>query len=180
MSRNRTGDAHDRQSYLRDRSGGRLRNYWFRSVRDCSAVRRKLERGRPDHPRPLRKHPIWPRNKRRPDVLYWWILWRLPGTGGRPGLAFRACPGECSGWPAQRLWDRSARAISGRRDLGRSRAVRCLLRCLERLSLLMPVSAIASARRLPTLLRALVSSNCRAVQQLRRHGREGERRVCLA
>jgi len=91
---------------------------------------------RPDHPWPLRKHPVWSRNKRWPNLLYRWILRRLPGAVRRPCLPLRACPGERSGWPAQRPWRRTPRAVSGQRDLGRSRAVRCLLRGLERRSLL--------------------------------------------
>src|SRR5262245_55648554 len=43
---------------------------------------------------------------------------------------------ECGGWPAQCLWDRTVQSVSGQRDLGRYRAVRCLLWCLERHPLL--------------------------------------------
>jgi hypothetical protein len=86
----------------------------FHSVRNCRVVRRKLECGGPDHPGPLRKHPVRPRNKPRPTLLCRWILrLRLPRTGGRPCLPFRVCAGERSGWPAHRLCRRSPPAVQG-------------------------------------------------------------------
>ena len=39
---------------------------------------------------------------------------------------------ECGGWPAQRPWDRTVRSVSGQRDVGWYRALRCLLGRLER------------------------------------------------
>jgi hypothetical protein len=138
--------SHDRQSYLRHSSNRRFCYHLFCSVRNRGAFRRKLERGRPDHPWPLRKHSVGPRNKRRPNLLWRWIiLRRLPGAVGRPCLPFRACPGECSSWPAQRIWNRTARAVSGQRDLVRSRAVRCMLRRLERRSILTQLLGIRLA-----------------------------------
>src|SRR5262245_42614878 len=125
-------DSHDRQSHLCHRSGGRFRNHLFHSVCKCISVRRKLERGGSDHPGPLRKHPVRPRNKRRSNLLCRWILrWWLPGTVGRACLPLRVYAGGRSGWPAHRKCRRTLPTVSGQRDLGRERAVRCLLRCLE-------------------------------------------------
>jgi hypothetical protein len=125
--------SHYRQSYLCHRSSGRFCNYLFHSVSNCLIVRRKLERGSPDHPGPLRKQPVRPRNKRRPTLLCQWILRRrLPGAVGRPCFPFRVCAGDRSGWPAHRPCRQTLLAVSGQRDLGGYRAVRCLLRRLER------------------------------------------------
>ncbi len=114
-------------------------------VRNCGALRWKLDRLRPDHPWPLRKHPVWPHNHRRPNLLCRRILRRLRGAVRRPRLPFRVCPGIWSGRPAPRLWGRAARAISGRRHLDRSRAVRCLLRRLGRLSVLVLTAQLSDA-----------------------------------
>src|SRR5262245_1992481 len=113
-------DSHDRQSYLRHRSSGRFRNHLFHAIRNCRAVRRKLERSGPDHAGPLRKHAVRPRNKWGTTLLGQWILrLRLPGAVGWPCLPLRVCAGERSGWPAQRLCRRTPPAVSGQRDLGR-------------------------------------------------------------
>jgi hypothetical protein len=78
----------------------------------------------------------WSVVDKRPTLLCRWILrLRLPGTVGRPCLPLRICAGERSGWPAHCLCRRTAPAVSGQRDLGRSRAVRSLLGRLERRSL---------------------------------------------
>jgi hypothetical protein len=76
------------------------------------------------------------RNKRRPNLFWRWRLRRLPGAIRWPSLSLRAYPGDCRGWPADRQRARAARAISGQRNLVRSRAIRYLLRRLERPSLL--------------------------------------------
>src|SRR5262249_13702123 len=60
-------------STVQQPGGGRFRNH-LHSVRNCGAVRRKLERGRPDYSGPLRKHAVRPRNKRRSTLLCQWIL----------------------------------------------------------------------------------------------------------
>jgi hypothetical protein len=72
------------------RSASAIVYHLFHSVRTCPSVRRKLERGGPDHPGPLRKHTVWPRHKRRPTLFAQWILrLRFPGAVGRPCLPLR-------------------------------------------------------------------------------------------
>jgi hypothetical protein len=84
----------------------------------------------------LRNHSVWPRNKRRSNLLCRGTIRRLCRSVRRPRLAIRAYPSECSGGAAHCIWDGTTRAVFGQRDLGRSWAVRCLLRCVAGLSLL--------------------------------------------
>lgn len=125
-------NSHDWQSYVRLRSFDRFCNHLFRSARKCGAVRRKLAHGRRDHQRPLRKNQHWPWNKPRPNSFYWWLFRSPPDSGGWPRFRLGANPDKCSGWPAQRPWDRTVRSVSGQRDVGRSRALRCLLGRVDR------------------------------------------------
>ena len=97
----------------------RFHNHLFRSARTCGPVRRKLEHGRRDYPRPLRKNPDRPRNKPRPNLFHWWSFRFLPDSVGRPRFRLGAGPDECSGWPAHRPWDRTVQSVSGQRDVGR-------------------------------------------------------------
>ena len=77
------------------------------------------------------------RDKRRPNLLQQWSLRRLLGARGRLGLSFRVCPrsnavaGPRTASGAGRLGPYQG----GGSWAGRQRAVRCLRRRLERLSL---------------------------------------------
>ena len=71
-----------------------------------------LEHARRDDQRPLRKNPDWAWNKSWPNLFYWRKLFRsrfrsLPNSIGRACLRRGAGQDECSGWPAQRQWDRT-------------------------------------------------------------------------
>jgi hypothetical protein len=59
----------------------------------------ELEHARRVDQRPLRKNPYWPRNKRRPNFLYWWTFCSIPDSIGRPCFFLWASTDECSGWP---------------------------------------------------------------------------------
>ncbi len=118
------------------RSIGRFGNHLFGSARNCGPIRWELEHGRRDYPRPLRKHPYWPRNKPRPNLFYRWIFRLLRDSVGRPRFRLGESPDDGSGWPAHRPWDRAVRPDSGQRDVDRSWALWSLLGRLERQSLL--------------------------------------------
>ena len=66
-----------------------------------------LEHARRDDQRPLRKNPDWAWNKSWPNFFYWWTFRSIPHSVGRSCFRFRTSPDECSGWPAQRQWDRT-------------------------------------------------------------------------
>jgi len=127
---------YDWQSYPRLRSLYRFRNHLFRTARNCGSVRRKLEHGRRDYQRPLRRTPYRRWNKPWPNLFYWRKLFRnrfrsLPDSIGRARFRLRAGPDECSGWPAQRPGDRKVQSVSGQRDVGGYWALRRLLWHLE-------------------------------------------------
>src|SRR6516165_7309535 len=117
---------------MRVRFVDRFRNHLFRSARACGPVRRKLEHGRRDYPRPLRTNPDWPWNKPQPNLFDWWFLRFLPNSVERARFGLRAGPDECSGWPAHRPWDRTVQSVSGQRDVDRYWAFRSLLGRLDR------------------------------------------------
>jgi hypothetical protein len=118
------------------RSGDRLHNHLVHRAGKCGPVRRKMEHGRRDYERPLRKNPDWYGNKPRPNLFHWWIFRLSPDSIGRACFRLGPSPDDCSGWPADRSWDRAVQSVSGQRDLGRYRALRSLLGRLERHSLL--------------------------------------------
>jgi len=125
---------HDWQSYAGVRFVDRFRNHLFRSARACGPVRRKLEHGCRDYPRPLRTNPDWPWNKPQPNLFDWWFLRFLPNSVERARFRLGAGPDEGSGWPAHRPRDRTVQSVSGQRDVGWYRAFRYLLGRLDRRS----------------------------------------------
>ena len=105
-------DTYDWQSYARFRSLYRFRNHLLSSACKCGPVRWTLAHGRRDYQRPLRRNPHRRWNKPWPNLFYWRKLFRsrfrsLPNSIGRACLRRGAGQDECSGWPAQRQWDRT-------------------------------------------------------------------------
>jgi hypothetical protein len=122
-------DSYD--SRLRLRSIDRFRDYLFRSARN-RGPRRRLAYGRRDYTRPLWKNQHWPWNKKRPNLLDRWLVRAPPDSGGWPHFRLGASSDQCSGGPAHSPWDRAVQPVSGQRDVGRDRPLRCLLGRLER------------------------------------------------
>src|SRR5262249_28621906 len=113
-----------------------FRNHLFRTARNGGPVRWELEHVGRDYQRPLREHSYRPRNKPRSGILDWgrfrwpshsvsWAHFRF-GTGAD----------ECRGRITQRPGNWTVQAVSGQRNLGRYWALWCLLRRLERHSLI--------------------------------------------
>jgi hypothetical protein len=160
VTRRRNEDSHDWQSYVHHHPSCRFCSRLLGGAGTCGQARWKLEHGRRHYPRPLRDHRDWPRNRPRPHFFHRRIFRVLPDQVGRPRFNLGACPDECRGGPPHRPWERTVRPTSGERDLGRSRALRSLLRRLERRSLLIPgvVSRACSSRLLMVSCRG--SSPC--------------------